>query len=140
MEKLKRKSFCNHYRAMAGNDTCLAGVPFSRFDGLTTSQMPCFLSATESVRCSCDLVQFPTPEEIAETERFMIERFERTSKARAVIVEFCGGPWKRGDGGVSGTLDCPCCGAVNALAFSRAGYNGHIHASCSTEDCVRWME
>ena len=26
------------------------------------------------------------------------------------------------------------------LQFSRSGYNGHIHAKCSTDKCVAWME
>lgn len=38
-----------------------------------------------------------------------------------------------------GELPCPVCNA-GTLRYSRASYNGHVHASCSTTDCVRWME
>lgn len=38
----------------------------------------------------------------------------------------------------AGKMKCPLC--AGELRYSRAGYNGHIHAACSTEGCVRWME
>lgn len=39
----------------------------------------------------------------------------------------------------SGVIPCPICksGKVN---YSRAAYNGHVHARCSTAGCVAWME
>lgn len=141
MGKFARATFCNHYRAMAKFDTCVAGVRYDSFGQMPFNQRPCFRKdASEPVRCGCDLVQFPTAEEVAEADAWIEERFARTGKAREAIVEFCGGPWKRGDGGMSGTIDCPCCGAKDSLAFSRSGYNGHIHAACKTDDCVNWME
>lgn len=39
----------------------------------------------------------------------------------------------------AGEMQCPVCKA-GKLRYSRAGYNGHVHAACSTETCVRWME
>jgi len=39
----------------------------------------------------------------------------------------------------SGNMKCPVCETGN-LRYSRAAYNGHIHATCSTEGCVSWME
>ena len=39
----------------------------------------------------------------------------------------------------AGEMDCPVCKA-GRLRYSRAGYNGHIHARCSTPSCVAWME
>lgn len=39
----------------------------------------------------------------------------------------------------SGEMACPVC-KTGRLRYSRSGYNGHVHASCSTEGCVRWME
>lgn len=41
--------------------------------------------------------------------------------------------------GVQGAMDCPVC-KKGQLRYTRAACNGHIHARCSTEDCVRWME
>ena len=39
----------------------------------------------------------------------------------------------------SGIVDCPVC-KKGKLLYSRAEYNGHVHAACSNADCVRWME
>lgn len=39
----------------------------------------------------------------------------------------------------SGTIPCPVCNS-GSLMYSRATYNGHVHARCTTKDCVAWME
>ena len=39
----------------------------------------------------------------------------------------------------AGQIDCPVC-KVGKLRYSRAAYNGHVHAGCTTQGCVRWME
>lgn len=70
----------------------------------------------------------------------MTERFENVVKAREAIVAACGGPWKKGTVGSSGTIPCPVCGKDASLQYSRSGYNGHVHARCDTQDCVAWME
>jgi len=61
-------------------------------------------------------------------------------RARDAIVSHLGGPWRKGTPGSAGQIDCPVCGTPASLAFSRSGYNGHIHAGCSTKNCVSWME
>jgi hypothetical protein len=38
-----------------------------------------------------------------------------------------------------GQLECPIC-KTGTLRFSKAPSNGHIHAACSTEGCVRFMQ
>ena len=38
-----------------------------------------------------------------------------------------------------GEMKCPVCG-TGRLRYSRANYNGHIHARCSANGCVAWME
>ena len=81
-----------------------------------------------------------TPEKIAERGALLMKRLEDIGKARDAIVAHCGGPWKRGTPSTSGRIDCPACGAKDSLSFSRAAYNGHIHARCATEKCVLWME
>jgi hypothetical protein len=41
---------------------------------------------------------------------------------------------------VAGQIDCPICGG-GKVNYSYAGsVNGHIHAQCTTENCVEWME
>lgn len=70
----------------------------------------------------------------------VLELLAKAGKARAAIVEHLGGPWKKGTPSAVGKIDCPVCGGKETLAFRRAGYNGHIHAQCSTDGCVSWME
>jgi len=41
--------------------------------------------------------------------------------------------------GVSGEIACPVC-ATGKLRYSIAWTNGRIHAGCTTDNCVRWME
>lgn len=38
-----------------------------------------------------------------------------------------------------GAIPCPVC-KTGTLRYSRAAYNGHVHAGCSTQGCVQWME
>jgi len=136
---MRHTEFCNHYRAMSDHDTCEKGVVYATFDGLTYDQRPCF-ERNGVAPPGCPHAVFPTAEERAEREREFMARMEKIGKARQAIVDSLGGPWKKGTAGAAGVIDCPACGGKESLRFSRAGCNGHIHASCTTEGCVRWME
>lgn len=131
--------WCNHYSGMHRKESCDAGVRFDSLPGYGIKGFldtcPCFARGG-----SCEKAVYPTQDELAAAEIEMAKRFANIGKARAAIVESLGGPWKRGTGGAVGEIDCPACGALKSLAFSRSGYNGHIHAACRTEGCVRWME
>lgn len=133
-------TFCNHYRAMSSHDTCGAGVPYLKFSGMPYDKRPCFRKRGEETRCGCELVQFPTAEEIAAEDKEIAEQFAKMICARQAIVNHLGGPWKRGTDGSIGVIACPVCEQPESLQFSRAGYNGHIHARCKTDGCVSWME
>ena len=139
----KHSTFCKHYRAMSENDTCEKGVPYDKFNGLKFDDRPCFeRNGPGSAPPGCELADFQTPEERAACEKELNERFAAIGLARQAIVEYCGGPWKRGMPSRQGEIDCPACkgNGDGKLRFSRAGYNGYIHAGCTTEGCVRWME
>ena len=71
---------------------------------------------------------------MAKSEEFDFEKYlNRTFKVREKIVEHSGG--KKG---ASGSIDCPLCdGKVN---YAIAENNGHIHAVCTGDNCVSWME
>lgn len=138
---MRETIFCKHYRAMSEHDTCSAGVAYDTFKGVKFDDRPCFMRGKDRKICGgCDLQQFPTVEEVAAEDAVFAARFVKTIAARAAIVEHLGGDWKKGTPGTNGTIDCPCCEGVATLRFSRAGYNGHIHAHCSTDGCVSWME
>ena len=77
----------------------------------------------------------PVDDEMAER---LAARAENVGKARAAIVNDCG-EWARGPSS-AGCIDCPVCGGIEKLQYSRSGYNGHIRARCETDGCVAWME
>jgi hypothetical protein len=133
------KEWCNHYRGMHEKEACEAGVRFDSLPHYGTREFmtscPCFGPCG-----GCAKAEYPTPEEIEANKAAMAKRFEGMVKARASIVEHCGGPWKKGAPGKADTIDCPVCDGKKTLRFSRAGYNGHIHAACMTQGCVQWME
>jgi transposase-like protein len=61
------------------------------------------------------------------------ETWKKIMKARKVIMD------KEGEKcSVSGKIKCPICEAGD-LRYS-IGFNGHVHARCSTANCVQWME
>ncbi|TXH09875.1 MAG: hypothetical protein E6R04_06965 [Spirochaetes bacterium] len=135
---MRKTEFCNHYQAMSDHDECKIGVPYEKFIGLSYDQRPCFLRGCGPAPGGCEHQIFPTPDEIAIREAEMNKRYERMGKARKSIEFHLGGPWKRGTPGASGSIPCPNCDGT--LRFSRAGYNGHIHAGCTTPNCCAWME
>jgi hypothetical protein len=134
-----RTIFCNHYQAMSDHDECKVGVAYETFKGIPHDKRPCFCRNGCEPNGGCDLQQIPTAEETAALEKEINERFNRTCIASQAIVDFLGGPWKRGMEGSSGKINCPVCG-IGYLSYSRLGYNGHIHAQCDHEGCVSWME
>ena len=133
------RPWCKHYRGMSDKDSCEAGVQFKSLPNYGTKAFhpscPCF-----GPLGGCDKAEYPTAEALAAQKAEDEKRFQAIGKARAAIVESLGGPWKRGTPTTYGVIDCPACGGQKTLKFSRSGYNGHIHASCSTDECVRWME
>ena len=38
-----------------------------------------------------------------------------------------------------GVIKCPVCND-GGLSYSRSAYNGHVRASCTKPNCVRWQE
>ena len=131
--------FCKHHNSERDNKTCAAGVPYESFRGMPFDKRPCF-SEDGNPRPGCDLVQLPTAQELAAEDAWLKEQDQKHGTARQAIVAACGGPWKRGMASMRGVIDCPACGAVKSLTYSRSGYNGHIHAKCATKGCVSWME
>lgn len=137
---------CKHYRGremMLGKDRkCGAGIDpvFSFCEGNTfgwVTRAPCFKSNVDAPPCPSQV--FATPEEArAEAEafeRYIDDFMTFVSTARGRILEIA-----QETNASSGAIDCPKCGTVNALRWTRARCNGHVHAQCSTKDCLGWME
>lgn len=146
--------FCRHFSGRQ-NEKCLAGVLYAdvekKHDGILIQRradgpartvylsLPC-IQGHNVGGATCAKCDFPTAEELAAQEEKDRELSRRIMVARKSIVDFLGGKWNRGDPTVRDAITCPICGKEKALRFSRAGYNGHIHAACQTKDCVSWLE
>ena len=149
-----QQCWCKHYNGTV-NPACDAGIKYEsvrvdhepiqyRREGrhsinTVTRSLPCF-QFENFADAKCDKCEFPTSEEIAAEKERREVLLAQTLIARAAIVVACGGPWKRGKPTASGSVACPRCGQKDSLRYSRAGVNGHIHASCTTKDCLAWME
>jgi len=63
-----------------------------------------------------------------------LNNIDKIFLARAAIIKHTDG--KRG---VAEEIDCPVCN-TGKLRFGVAECNGHVHACCNTDGCVRWVE
>lgn len=137
---------CRHFRDMTSHKTCRAGVEYDAVTlakGTKECSLPCIVGARRDYNplgATCDKRDMPTAEELAAEEAEIEKQCADMGTARKAIVAHLGGPWKRGTPGASGVIDCPVCGGQQTLRFSRAGYNGHVHAKCSVTKCVSWIE
>lgn len=94
---------------------------------------PCFRHQAH-LTDGCAKCHHHTPEELAEIHAERDRSFERMALIRTAIEgALAGAKWG------SGTIQCPACKS-GLLRYSKAAYNGHIHAKCSTSDCAAWME
>lgn len=133
---MSRSGWCRHFTGIQ-NKTCKAGVDYEsvRVAPLKGGyHWPCILRTArggEQERLgTCDKLSEYTPEEIAEQEREFKAALANMAMARRAILA---------SGKQSGEIVCPCCNG-GTLRFSIAKVNGHVHAACSTANCVRWME
>ena len=127
---------CLHFTGI-GNDQCKAGI---RYDSLIKKgesfkslllTCPCFGLMAVS---NCAKYQAIGMESVIKEHEESKLRFNQTNLARNAIVQA-----SEGKRAVRGAISCPVC-STGSLQYSIAGYNGHIHARCSTEGCVAWME
>lgn len=130
-----KRDRCKHYNGLQ-HTACRAEVRYAEVtaDGRrpTISNTPCFGHGDK-----CLLREWPTEEEIAAEEALIAQWLSNYATARRAIVEAIGPHVPGRD--FQGVIDCPCCGTVGALHYTRSGYNGHIHGQCA-QGCVEWME
>ncbi len=120
---------CVHFRSMQ-NDTCKADVRFDTFNEVKFYDKPCF----GGIGAVCAKYEARGMENVLKRFDQFEASFKRLDIARKAIIKETGG--KRG---LQGTIACPVC-ATGQLRYSVANYNGHIHAKCSTDKCVAWIE
>jgi hypothetical protein len=129
---------CVHFNGIL-NKACRAGVVYHDLFG---SGVGCFkhiacLDDPESIKCQ--LVEFPARDRaeaiVAEDDR-IVENFMRALPSVRKHAKEAG--LGIGNGGI-GQLLCPMeCGGI--MHYRVAGVNGHLHAKCSTEGCLSWVE
>ena len=127
--------WCKHRTPLSREvKECKVGVDFHQFEiPGGWDMMPCLGQSPEAI-ARCPKYCGHTAEELAEQERDMEERWARMGTIRKAIVAHIDATneW-------SGSIPCPACES-GTVRYSRAHYNKHIHASCSTPNCASWME
>lgn len=136
-----RDGKCIHFNG-AANKTCKAGVMYSDvtierpFGGL-----PCL--EKNQLSGVCKKFQLPTPEEVEQAARAADEYIkaflENMQIVRPAIVQHIeANGWEKR--GIQSHIPCPIC-KIGTVNYTYAGnYNRHIHAQCTTDGCVGWME
>jgi len=128
-----------------GRGFCAAGVFYNdvKKTGARMIALPCFPPEPDNMPADgvwpqCPKQSFKTPDELDAESKEIEEAAGRSIKRLTVVIPAI---QKAADGkrGVGGTMPCPVC-KTGTLGWSVAGYNGHIHARCSTADCVSFMQ
>jgi hypothetical protein len=129
---MARVNVCRHFTGIQ-NDSCKKGVLYRevRDESVKPFRFPCTTPGAEDL---CEHRSPWTAAEVEEQGREMRERMFAVEEARAAILVATDGAT-----GVAGKVGCPVC-RTGKLSYSVARVNGHIHAQCSTDGCVRWME
>lgn len=130
---------CKHFTSLT-ECSCALGVAYS-----DVKQPGGALACFDGESSLCGLRSEPTAAEVAEFEKkdkaesdAMVEavmaRYRKLEPLLTKIREKYRGRQ------MTGTASCPVCGGVKTLSIVHSARNGHIHAFCSTENCVRFME
>lgn len=157
----KRAERCRFFNGVQ-HDKCEAGICYKTLqaDGALLPCLPWHCDPGKRV-AQCDKFAAYTAEEVAEQERQIERSINGVVTARKAIVAELDRRHKAGDKTVVskphhdwdfaetgcrsayvagvGKMPCPVC-KTGTLGYSRAACNGHIHAACTTDNCVRWME
>lgn len=136
-EVKNRKPTCKHFNGVT-NEKCKAGIVYDKIVGGYSSPsrkaLPCIIFPDEKrERAVCECLEYLTMEELDAEEREVAEHFRKIAIARQAITEHMQGKFGGGE------IQCPVCG-TGKLSFVISEVNGHIHAKCTTCDCVAWME
>lgn len=129
--EMRRACRCVHFNGVQ-NDACKLGIRYDSFS--REKAIPCILKMTHmNEQNQCAQYQKPTLDELKAEDRKFDQMFADVNKARKAIIEHAGNKTR-----VGGNFPCPIC-VTGKLGYSIAS-NRHVHARCSTEGCVSWME
>jgi hypothetical protein len=131
---------CRYFTGIQ-NKCCEAGVNYDQLTEDGKYVLPCKKNFVAINRdpAICGSFKTRTLEEATVYADERLERGNRTLAAVAAAHEHADKQgFKKGKGG-TGSMPCPT-GCGGTLRYSVAGINGHMHAGCTTNNCVRWME
>lgn len=135
-------NYCQHYTRGKGADMiCSAGMDIEAIKRVPTGKKkikwgPCIEG---------HLLDDPTshcPKWIRRTREMGEKRadaIERSIRMMTELAPFLSEWRKKLPIGKQEIVDCPVC-KTGKLHLSQSSYNGHVHGTCETKDCVSWME
>jgi len=128
---------CRHFNGIQ-HKICKAGVSYPA--GSPGTAMPCIPRlANGRPVWACEKFEIMSRDEAEKEADERIAAMRRTMNARLAAKDDAKAKgFGRGHGGVS-SIPCPVCDG-GILHYSVAYVNGHMHAACSTQGCVSWME
>lgn len=126
---------CIHFTGLM-NKTCKAGISYGDVRVTTEGRphkIPCLLGPVIHGG-SCASCQFPTREQVEQTEALIKQAGASAITARAAIVDHLQSTKQS-----TAVITCPICQA-KTLHYYRSKSNGHIRASCATPYCIAFVE
>lgn len=125
LNELERKNY-ESYGEYRGNERSFA----------VAKRIPCF---DDNGAPACPFYEEPGKAQLEEHDRLIASAVMQLFTVRPLIeADIAARNKKKKD--YRGSIPCPICND-GKVAYSYAGsYNGHIHAQCTTDGCVAWME
>lgn len=137
-EKLRKKTHCKagvEYEAVKKELEFTYSYEGDKTVYSSHQAYPCF-KKEHALTDGCSRCRFPSEEEIKKHHDMLTKHIVKTLGVRAAIEDKLKSE-KRKHG--VGEIPCPAC-KTGTVSFSKSSYNDHIHAHCSTKDCIFWME
>lgn len=130
LEAKRAMATCQHFNGVM-NPTCSAGLAYPKGQAL-----PCIAPFSPNLtQPRCPKYLATTLEQVEKQEAEYEKASKNVTLAREAIIKATGGKRR-----VSGNMPCPVCNLQTGDLRYHVAYNGHVHACCTTDGCVRWME
>lgn len=149
---LREMNYCQHYSPRGGMSSvdqwCKAGVSLLSLKQSLQRQRslhqeskdkfflrPCIGGKQISNASLICKEWIPRTREMGEARADELEVFLKHQEATGLLIM----SWRDSLGcDKQEAVECPVC--KGRLHLSQSGHNGHVHATCETENCVSWVE
>lgn len=132
--------YCQHYDPQGVKKGCKAGMDIEKIQ--------CVPTGTKGIKWGPCIGGHKLADPLAHCAKWLrrtreqgekrADNIERSIKIMTLVMPAVDEWRKTPPIGKAGVIKCPACGGD--LHLSQSSYNGHVHARCSTVDCVAWME